>query len=97
MLKTFEPVSSTVLAIAAANTSTEITTLAGSDNIIRLYNATSAAVQVRWGTSAQTAVATDLCLAPGAVESFFKANATRLAAISTGTGNIYITTGNGSL
>lgn len=95
MLKTFEPVASTSLAVGTS--SAEVTGLNNLDNIVRLYNAGTTTMFVRWGTTAQTAVATDLAIAPGAVENFFKANATRLAAISTGTGTLYITTGNGNL
>lgn len=95
-LKTLEPVASTSLAVST--TSAEVTTLNATDPVVRLYNSTTGQVFVRWGTTAQTAVTTDLCLAPGAVETFSKANATRLAAImSSGSGTLYITTGQGAL
>jgi hypothetical protein len=48
---------------------------------------------VRWGKGAQTAVTTDLCLAPGAIETFDKGSATDLAVI--GTGTLYIICGTG--
>jgi hypothetical protein len=94
MTKVFEPNAHATLAVSAA--SAEVTTLTASDNIIRLYNGTTAVVFVRWGTSAQTAVATDMAIAPGATEAFTKNNAARLAAICpSGTGTLYITTGMG--
>lgn len=94
MTKVFEPNASTSLAVST--TSAEVTTLTATDNIVRLYNATSVTVFVRWGTTAQTAVTTDMAIAPGTVEVFSKNNATRLAAITaSGSGTLYITTGIG--
>jgi hypothetical protein len=94
MTKLFEPVASHTLTLTAS-TSGEVTGLSGTANSIRLYNAGSATVFVRWGTTAQTAVTTDMAIAPGAVECFTKNNATRLAAISASAGTLYITTGDG--
>jgi hypothetical protein len=94
MTKPFEPNANHSL--SASTTSAEVTTLSASDNIVRIYNATSAVAYVRWGTTAQTAVTTDLAIPSGAVEAFTKNNATRIAAIlASGTGSVYITTGNG--
>jgi hypothetical protein len=94
MPNAFDPTASTSLAFST--TSAEVTTLSASDNIVRIYNGGTGVVFIRWGTTAQTAVATDMAIAPGAVEVFTKNNATRLAAIaSSGSGTLYITTGNG--
>jgi uncharacterized PurR-regulated membrane protein YhhQ (DUF165 family) len=94
MTKPFEP--NAHHTISASTTSAEVTTLSATDNIVRIYNAASAAAFVRWGTTAQTAVTTDMAIAPGATEAFTKNNATRIAAIlASGTGSVYITTGNG--
>jgi predicted RNA-binding protein len=95
MTKVFDPNASHTLSIAVASTSAELTGMSGTDNQVRIYNPLSATVFVRWGTSAQTAVTTDMAIAPGTVEMFTKNNATRLAAISTSTGSLYITTGTG--
>jgi hypothetical protein len=94
MTKVFDPNFSTVLAVGVA--SAEVTTLPATDNQLRVYNSTTAPVFIRWGTTAQTAVATDLAIPPGGVEMFTKNNATRLAGImSAGSGNLYISTGSG--
>lgn len=94
MNKVFEPNASATLAVST--TSAEVTTLSATDNQVRLYNGTTGVVFVRWGTTAQTAVATDMAIAPGATEVFTKNNSTRLAAImASGSGSLYITTGTG--
>lgn len=94
MTKVFEPNATVTLAVST--TSAEVTTLTASDNIVRIHNGTTGLVHVRWGTTAQTAVTTDMPIGSGHTESFTKNNAIRLAAImSSGSGTIYITTGNG--
>lgn len=60
---------------------------------VRLYWSGASAAQARWGKGAQTAVATDLALAPGAIEVFTKQDADTLAVI--GTGTLYIVCGTG--
>jgi hypothetical protein len=92
MSNVFAPNAHTSLTVSG--TSAEVTTLSATDNIVRLYNSGTAVCFVRWGTTAQTAVTTDLAIAPGTVEAFTKNNATRLAAIGT-SGTLYITTGTG--
>lgn len=64
---------------------------------IRFYNAGSVPVFVRWGVGAQTAVAaTDMPIAPGAIEVFSKGDADTLAGITaSGTATVYITAGDG--
>jgi hypothetical protein len=92
--KVFEPMAHTSLSVTT--TSAEATGLSDVQHQVRLYNSGSVTMFVRWGSSAQTAVTTDMALAPGAVEVFHKANATRLAAITaSGSGTLYISTGIG--
>jgi hypothetical protein len=60
---------------------------------VRLYWAGVAAAQIRWGKGAQTAVTTDMSLAPGSVEVFGKQDADTIAVI--GNGTLYIVCGTG--
>jgi hypothetical protein len=92
--RVFEPLAHTSIAVTTA--SAEVTGLADRHEQVRLYNAGSVPVFVRWASTAQTAVTTDLALAPGAVELFSKSFATRMAAITaSGSATLYITTGIG--
>jgi hypothetical protein len=94
MIKVFEPLAHT--SIAVTTTSAEVTVLNERHEQVRLYNAGAVTVFVRWGGTAQTAVTTDLALAPGAVEIFHKGSGTRMAAITaSGSATLYVTTGIG--
>lgn len=93
-MKTFEPQIHYSLSVSTSSASQSIYANA---RIVRLYNSTDGVVFVRWGTGAQTAVTTDMALAPGGVEVFDKGSANTLAAImSSGSGTLYISVGSGS-
>lgn len=88
----------------SSSTSLSVTTSSGSTNAnleescpqVRLYNSGSVSVFVRWGTSDQTAVTTDMAIGPGATEVFTKQNATKIAAITaSGSATLYIISGTG--
>jgi hypothetical protein len=59
-----------------------------------LYNGGTVAVAVRWGLGAQTAVATDFTIAPGAYFVVGKGYADNVAAIGA-SGTLYISAGEG--
>lgn len=66
------------------------------NSVLYLYNATTALANVRWGVGAQTAVATDFAVPPGAYFVIAKPSAAdNVAAISSGTGNLYLSCGEG--
>lgn len=85
--------------LTAAGTSS-FATMAAFDPDVRLYNAATVPVYVRWGVAANgtvTAGATDLALAPGAIEVFSKGKADTIAVLSSGaSGSVYAITGNGA-
>ena len=94
----FAPEPGSVITIAATTASASAALAdpqkrAGS---IRVLNAGSSDVRVRWGNGAQTAVATDMRIPAGAVEVFTKANADTVAAIcDTGSTTVEFTFGEG--
>jgi len=94
MTAVFIPTSST--SISATGTSASATIRFDAPQV-RLYNSGTVAVFVRWGNGSQTAVATDMAIAPGAIEVFGKQGADTLAAITGGTAaTLYITSGTGA-
>lgn len=69
----------------------------GGHQVIRVYNAGTATVFVRWGTGAQTATTADMPVVPGVVELFSKAPAddTFAGITASSTATVYITCGEG--
>lgn len=69
----------------------------GGHQVMRVYNAGTAVVFVRWGTGAQTATTADMPVVPGAVEVFAKAPAddTFAGITASSTATVYITCGEG--
>lgn len=64
---------------------------------VRVFNATSSIVFIKFGTSAVTAATTDLPIPPGGVEVFAVGANTYIAGITSGgTGTLYATPGLGS-
>jgi hypothetical protein len=64
---------------------------------VRIYNATSVTVFIKFGDSTVTAATTDTPIAPGAVEMFAADGATYVAGITaSGTGTLYATPGMGA-
>jgi hypothetical protein len=77
-------------------TSTASKTIQSQPRQVRLYNSGDVAVFVRWGKGAQSAVTTDMAIAPGATEAFTKEDADTIAAITeSGSATLYITCGTG--
>ncbi len=65
--------------------------------VVRVFNAASVTVFVKFGTSAVTAATTDLPIPPGGVEIFAAGAATYIAGITaSGTGTLYATPGFGA-
>lgn len=83
-------------ATAVGSSTTNAGTIGGAD-VLRFYNAGTAIAFVRWGVGAQTAVTTDMPVAPGTIEVFSKAyEADTVAAITAaGTATVYVTAGRG--
>jgi hypothetical protein len=76
--------------------STTVTSPPGNMSV-RVYNATSVVVFVKFGTSAVTAATTDMPIPPGGVEIFAVSAATYIAGITAaGTGTLYATPGMGA-
>lgn len=99
----FRPSVGTTKTLAATAVSASVTfdakdagTVAGK-SVIRVYNAGTGLAFGRWGTGAQTALATDMPLVPGVVEVFCKANTddTFAAICPGGTSTIYVSCGEG--
>jgi hypothetical protein len=87
-------------ATVAASTSSAGAALAGAAGAgqsVRVYNAASAVAFVRFGAGAQTALATDTMVAPGATEVFtISDRVTNVAALlGAGTGNVLFQRGAG--
>lgn len=94
MSQPFTPETTSSLSVTTSNTQGTLTSSASQR--VRIYNAGPNAAHFRAGVGAQTAVTTDMPLAPGAIEMFTLPYATHVAAIcATGTATVYITTGNG--
>jgi hypothetical protein len=82
----------------SATTTTGNTAISGSYPIIRVYNAGTAVVKLKWGSGAQTATTSDytVAVAPGAIEAFTKGGADNVAAImDSGTATVYVNVGVG--
>jgi hypothetical protein len=97
MATSFIPKQASSTSISASTTSAgSAGNLAGECPQVRLYNSGAVTVFVRWGVGAQTALTTDMALAPGSVEAFTKQNADTLAAItSSGEATLYVICGTG--
>ena len=100
--KTFAPVENDVVSWSTNVTSSASNaqgTLLPQFPVIRVHNNSNVAVHVRWGTSAQTAVTTDMSMPAGGVETFTKGEASHIACITatapTGTSTLNITHGFG--
>ena len=95
----FTPVETKTLSGTDTSSSVTFTTATGGAvSQIRVVNTGANTVFLRWGTSAQTAVAaTDLPVPAGAVEIFNKGHATIVAGIcaSGQTATVYISAGEG--
>lgn len=96
--KLFRPAESKT--ISASTTSANAAWTAGvGDKVteLRVYNAATAVAFIRWGTGAQTAVNTDMAIAPGATEVFYKGYSNNVAVIlASGTGSVYVSAGEGA-
>ena len=96
----FNPTGNNTVSIAGTSTSGSVTLkdpIAGNSPNVRIYNAGPNAAFVRWGVGAQTAVATDMPIAAGEIEVFYKGQADTFAAIcaATETAKVYFTPGTG--
>lgn len=96
MSNAFQPKPAGTTSITGTTTSASAS-VDGSAATIRLYNASAVDVFVRWGKGTQTAVVTDMPIAPGSTECFTKGDADTIAAITaSGSSNtLYITVGSG--
>lgn len=94
----FQPASTTGT-IAASTTTASFTWTSDVNHgdCLRVYNSTAAIVFVRHGPSPQTAVITDIPIGPGLERVFRVADRGDTVAVilSTGTGNVYVTKGEG--
>ncbi len=83
---------------ASASTSSASVTLDGPSAQVRVFNSTAAVAFIHFSSGAYTATSADTPMAPGAVEVFTKSPAHQICAVilSSGTGSVYFTVGNGS-
>lgn len=82
-----------ILTTGVTSSSVTIASIAGQN--IRIVNTGTVIANVRWGTGAQTAVTTDLALAPNQSILVNSNGANTLAAISSAAGSLQISVGNG--
>jgi hypothetical protein len=91
----FQPMPGKSTSIPANATSASASVPADAKSL-RIYNAGTVPVFIRWGRGSQTAVTTDMALAPGSVELFYKGAADTVAAIcASGSATVYLTPGAG--
>lgn len=94
----FTPIETKTLSATTTSSSASFTAATGVlVTQMRVYNAGTDLVFIRWGVGAQTAVATDTPIPSGAIEVFNKGLADTVAVIaSTGTATVYVTAGEGA-
>lgn len=100
--QTFAPVSADVVG-SRVNVTTSASNAQGAllaqYPVIRVHNNSNVPISLVWGTTAQTATASDASMPAGGVETFTKGAATAIAAIChsapTGTSTLNITHGDG--
>lgn len=93
----FTPSANYQIAVSAASNSVTLSALATNSDDIYLYNGGTAVAFVRWGAGAQTALATDFPVAPGAWFVATKGNtANVIAAIGT-SGTLYVSPGEATI
>lgn len=89
----FSPISTVSLAVT---TTTGRVATVGDASTIRIYNAGTATVFVKFGGSSVTAATTDMPIPAGVVETFRTGTLTHVAAITaSGTATLYVTSGEG--
>ncbi len=95
----FSPIigQSKTLSATTSSTSQSFTGDGIKSTAIRVHNAGTAGVYIRWGNGSQTATTSDMYIPPNQLEVFGKpANADTVAVItSSGTATVYVTAGNG--
>jgi len=100
-MKPFHPLKPANANTLNATTSSSSVTFTGTDitvaSSIRVYNAGTVPVHIRWGVGAQTATTSDMRVAPGTIEIFYKGTAADTVAVITdaGSASIDITPGLG--
>jgi hypothetical protein len=94
----FSPLADNVSIVGAVgSTGAVLPGVAGAGQTVRVYNAANNVAFVRWGAGAQTALATDTMVAPGATEVFSISDRVDQVAVilPTGAGNILFQRGAG--
>jgi hypothetical protein len=82
----------------SATTTSGNTPISGSYPVLRVHNAGTGVVKLKWGSGAQTATVSDytVAVAAGATEAFTKGGADNVAAImDSGTATVYLNVGTG--
>ena len=82
----------------SATTTTGNTAISAASPALRVFNAGTVTVKLKWGSGAQTATTSDytVAVASGAVECFTKGGADNIAAITdSGTATVYVNVGVG--
>ena len=92
----FHPESTQILSATGTSSSVTFSGVAGSLRQVRIYNAGSVAVFVRFTTTTGTAVVTDMPIAPTSVEVFDLRNHDTVSGITaSSTATVYVTVGHG--
>lgn len=94
-VQSFSPGATKTLTVTSTSSSVSFTGGDIQSSQIRIANAGSVVMFVRWGVGAQTAVATDTPILAGTVEIFNKGNSDTVAAIGSTSGSMYVTAGEG--
>jgi hypothetical protein len=91
-----DPMSPGATVTVSATTSTAATAITGTADQVRIYNAGSALVHVKFGLTGVTATTADMPIPSGAIEVFTIGYQTHVATITpSGTATIYFTRGSG--
>jgi len=95
-VQSFTPAQNKTISASTSSASQSFTGGAITTTQVMISNETTSTAYVRWGVGAQTAVNTDTPVLGGTVQIFNKGLADTVAVIlATGSGNVYITAGEG--
>jgi hypothetical protein len=93
-MQQFTPCESHAIAMTGSSVNQALGTPGTNASAMYVYNGGTVIISLRWGAGAQTAVATDFTVAPGAYFVIGKGYADNVAAIGA-SGTLYISPGEG--
>lgn len=93
-MQQFTPCENHAMTMTGSSVNQALSAPGAAASALYVYNGATVPLAIRWGTGAQTAVATDFTLAPGAYFVIGKGYADNVAAIGA-SGTLYISAGEG--